>query len=246
MRRISLRSPGALKIGATAVAAVLVAEVAVWLLRPRGEPIEPAPVAASEYFEPDQVERAEDYRDGQRLLLLGEIAISAGVLLALALGRPRVARRGLEALARRPILGAAAAGAAISIAVTLAQLPLSAIAHERSVDVGISTQGFGDWLADAGRAAAISAALAGIGASILLALVRRLPRGWWPVAAAGVVVYAIAFVVLAPILLAPIFNDFRRLEPGAAREEVLEPSPSAPTSTSARSTRSTPAAARPR
>jgi STE24 endopeptidase len=221
MRRLTLRSSGALRIGAAAVAAVLVAEAAVWLLRPRGEPIDPEPVAASEYFEPAALERAEDYRDGQRLLTIGEIAISAAVLLALALGRPRLARRGLEALARRPVLGAAAAGAAISVAVTLAQLPLSAIAHERSVDAGISTQGFGEWLADAGRAAAISAALAGVGASLLLFLIRRLPRGWWPVAAAGVVAYAILFVVLAPVLLAPIFNDFRRLEPGPARDEVL-------------------------
>jgi STE24 endopeptidase len=179
-------------------------------------------VEASAYFDQAEVERAEGYRDGQRWLAIGEIAISAGVLLALALGRPRAARRGLEALARRPVLGAAAAGAAISIAITLAQLPISAIAHERSVDVGISTQGFGDWLADVGRSAAISAALAGIGASLLLALIRRLPRWWWPVAAAGVVVYAIAFMVLAPILLAPIFNDFRKLEPGPARAAVVD------------------------
>jgi STE24 endopeptidase len=222
MRRITLGPPGAgLRIGAAAVAAVLVAEAAVWLLRPRGEPIEPDPVAASAYFEPEQVERAEDYRDGQRWLLLAEIAISVGVLLALALGRPRIARRGLEALARRPVLGAAAAGAAISLAVTLAQLPVSAIAHERSVDAGISTQGSGEWLWDSGRAAAISSALAALGAALLIFLVRRLPRAWWPVAAAGVVAYAILFVILAPILLAPIFNDFRRLEPGAARDEVL-------------------------
>ena len=221
MRRISLRSPGALRIGATAVAAVLIAEAAVLLLRPKGEQIDPVPVRESKYFDPGQVERAEDYRDGQRLLTVGEIAVGAAVLLALALGRPRVARRWLEALARRPVLGAAAAGAAISLAVTLAQLPLSAIAHERSVDVGISTQGFGDWLADAGKSTAISAALAGLGATLLLALIRRLPRAWWPIAAAGVVVYAIAFVVLAPILLAPLFNDFRKLPPGAARDEIL-------------------------
>jgi STE24 endopeptidase len=221
MRRISLRSPGALRIGATAVAAVLIAEAAVLLLRPKGEQIDPVPVRESKYFDSGQVERAEDYRDGQRLLTVGEIAVGATVLLALALGRPRVARRWLEALARRPVLGAAAAGAAISLAVALAQLPLSAIAHERSVDVGISTQGFGDWLADAGKSTAISAALAGLGATLLLALIRRLPRGWWPIAAAGVVVYAIAFMVLAPILLAPIFNDFRELPPGAARDEIL-------------------------
>ena len=221
MRRISLRSPGALRIGATAVAAVLIAEAAVLLLRPKGEQIDPVPVRESKYFDPGQVERAEDYRDGQRLLTVGEIAVGAAVLLALALGRPRVARRWLEALARRPVLGAAAAGAAISLAVTLAQLPLSAIAHERSVDVGISTQGFGDWLADAGKSTAISAALAGLGATLLLALIRRLPRAWWPIAAAGVAVYAIAFVVLAPILLAPLFNDFRKLPPGAARDEIL-------------------------
>jgi len=221
MRRSTLRRSGAVRIGAAAVAMVLVAEAAMWLLRPRGEEIESRPVSASAYFEPGQLERAEDYRDGQRLLLIAQIAVSVALLVALALGRPRLARRGLEALARRPVLGAAAAGAALSLTVTVAELPLSAIAHERSVDAGISTQDFGEWLADAGRAAAISAGLAGLGGALLLFLVRRLPRWWWPVAAAGVVAYAIVFVALAPVLLAPIFNDFRRLEPGPARDQVL-------------------------
>ena len=36
------------RVGTAAVAMVLVAEVAVWLLRPRERPIEPAPVSESE------------------------------------------------------------------------------------------------------------------------------------------------------------------------------------------------------
>lgn len=221
MRRLTGSPSSAVRIGAVAVAAVLVAEAAVWILRPRGEAIEPVRVAPSAHFDPALLERAEDYRDGQRLLMLGNVAISAGLLLALAFGRPRVARRALEALARRPLLGAAAAGAALSVTIAAAGLPLSAIAHERSVDAGISTQGLDGWLADGARAAAISAALAALGAAVLLAVVRRLPRAWWAAAAGGVVVYAIGFVVLAPVLLAPIFNDFRRLERGPDRDAVL-------------------------
>ncbi len=216
------RSRSALLIGATAVAAFLVAEGAVLLLRPRAELLEPVAVSAGDYFDAAQVERAEDFRDGQRLLGLGGLAVSGAVLVALSLGRPRAARRALERLGRRPVLGAAAAGAGLSVVIAVVGLPLAAIAHERAVDVGLSTQSLAAWLGDEAKAVAIAAVLTGAGAAILLALVRRLPRGWWAVAAGGVVTYAVISQALAPVLLAPLFNDFEKLEPGPARETVVE------------------------
>ena len=73
-----------MRIGAAAVAAVIVAEAAVWLLRPRGEIIEPAPVSEHAYFTQAQIDRASDFRDGQRLLALGTLAAEGGVLVLLA------------------------------------------------------------------------------------------------------------------------------------------------------------------
>jgi STE24 endopeptidase len=217
-----MRRSGLWRVGAAAVAAVIVAEAGVWLLRPREPEIEPASVREGDYFNSAQLERARDYQSGQRALLVGAIALQGGVLLVLALGRPRIARRGLDALGRRPVLGAAAAGAGLALTLSLVALPLQAAAHERSVDVGLSTQGFGAWLADQAKAGAIGAVLAAGGAALLIALLRRFGRLWWIPATGAVIALEVVFVWLAPVLLAPLFNRFEPLPQGRARQEVLE------------------------
>lgn len=217
-----MRRSGLWRVGAAAVAAVIVAEAAVWLLRPRDGGIEPASVRESDYFSEAQLERARDYQGGQRALFVGTIALQGGVLVVLALGRPRLVRRRLDALGRRPVLGAAAAGAGLALTLALVALPLQVAAHERAVDVGLSTQGIGAWLADQGKSGAIGAALAAAGAAILIALVRRFGRLWWIPATGAVIAIEVVFVWLAPVVLAPLFNRFEPLREGRARAEVLE------------------------
>ena len=138
------------------VAAVLVAEAAVWLLRPDGV-IDPLPVSEAAYFSAAQLERAHDFRDLQRLIGLGGL-VAEGVLLALLVARPpggAIARA--ERLARdRPAVGAALVGAGVALAVQVVALPFGAWAHERAVDVGLSTQDWGAWLADRAKAGVIA------------------------------------------------------------------------------------------
>ncbi|HKQ17291.1 MAG TPA: hypothetical protein VJS87_02005, partial [Solirubrobacterales bacterium] len=136
------RSP-ALRIGAAAVAAVVVAEAAVWLLSPQGEILDPVKVAEDAYFTPAEIDRAEAFREGQRWIGIGGLAVEVAVLGGLALWRPPWLRRALARASRRPILGGAAVGAGISFTLLAADLPLGAWAHERAVDVGLSTQDFG-------------------------------------------------------------------------------------------------------
>jgi Zn-dependent protease with chaperone function len=107
--------------------------------------------------------------------------------------------------------------------VTAATQPTGLIAHERAVDVGISTQSLGSWLWDVARSAAIGAAITAAGALFLMALVRRFPRGWWVPGSVAVAGLAVVFVWIAPVVLAPIFNRFTPLgERSRARAEVLE------------------------
>jgi STE24 endopeptidase len=206
-----------------AVAMVVVAEGAVWLLRPREAPIEPAPVAEADYFSEVELERARDFRRGQLLLLMVGVGAQGAVLAALALGRPAAAGKALKRLGERPLLGAAVAGAGLSVAVAAVALPADLWRHERAVDVGLSVQSLPSWLGDAGKSVAIGAGMATVGAVLLMALLRRFPRSWPAPAAMGVVGVAAVLSWLAPVVLAPLFNRFEPLPEGSeVRHRVLD------------------------
>ena len=169
-----------------------------------------------------ELERAREFRGPQRALGVGGLVVSAGVLGLAALRPPRWVRRGLEAAGRRPLAGGAAAGAAISVVLVAATLPLDAIAHARAVEVGLSTQGWSAWLGDVGKSTAIGAVFAAGGAVGVLALVRRFPRRAWVPGSVIVVALSAGFVFLSPLVLEPLFNRFTPLPRGELRSEVLD------------------------
>jgi STE24 endopeptidase len=209
------------RLGVIAVAAVVVAEAAAWLLRPR-DVVEPVNVDESAYFPGDQLETAREFASGQRLILVGSLLAEGAVLVLLATGRPAATRRVLERVGARPVLGGAAAAAGISVVVALTTVPFGIAAHERSVDVGLSTQSIGAWAADWGKSTAIGAILAGLVGTAALALMRRFGGRWWIPGSVAVVGAAAVLTWLAPVVLAPLFNKFEPLPPGGARDDVLE------------------------
>jgi Zn-dependent protease with chaperone function len=199
--------------------AVVSTGAATFLLWPRNGVIEPAGVDARSYFTAFQLDRAEDFRSVQRLISVGGLALGIGALALLAWRPPeRIFRR----LGRRPILGAAAAGAGISLALVVLDLPLAAWSHQRAVDVGLSTQEWPDWFGDVGKSAALGAGFAAIGAALGLGLVRRFRRHWWIPGAAVVIAFGVITIWLFPVVIDPIFNDFKKLPPGQTRSDVLE------------------------
>ena len=141
------------------VAALVVAEAAVLLLRPRDGVIEPAPVNPASYFTAEQIQRAEDFRGPQRIIGLVILGVEGAVLVWLVARPPRALRRGFA----RPVLAAAGAGAVLSVALQIVPLPLRAIARQRAVDVGLSTQGWPEWAGDLVKAWAIGGVFAGAG-----------------------------------------------------------------------------------
>jgi STE24 endopeptidase len=220
-RRVSPRSSRA-RILAAALAALVVAALAVIVLSPD----QPGPVASAaderDYFAAETLERGRDYRAQTRLLGLLGLVVELAALAVLAAGRPRRFRRLLERLGSRPLLGAAAAGALLSIGLALVGLPIRIVGHELAVDVGLSVQSIGGWLFDRIRGAGIGALYAAAGALLLIVLQRRLPRAWWLAGAGVVVAFAVTISFLAPVVLAPIFNDFEPLPEGPQRAQVLE------------------------
>jgi STE24 endopeptidase len=208
-------------VAAVGLAAVAVAEIVAWLIGPHGGVIDADRVPATAYFSAAQLDRAADFSGPQRLIGLGALLVQLAVLALLALWRPGVLRSALATACRRPLIGAAAVAAAISLALTIAGLPLAAIGHERARDFGLATQGLGPWLSDQARSAAIGAGLAAIGGFAAIVLIRRLGRRFWVGGTLLVVAYAVIATWLAPVLLAPVFNDFQQLPQGPTRARVM-------------------------
>ncbi len=205
------------RLPAAVLVAVVAASAATLLLRPRGL-IEPASVNVEEYFSPAQVERAEEFRDPQRLIGLAQLALTGGTLALLAARPPRSLIARVE---RRPLLGGAAVGAGISLVLVVVGLPLGAVAHDRAVEFGLSTQDWGEWLGDVAKSAALEAVFAAIGGLLALALVRRFRR-WWVPGSVAVVAVGVITIWLFPVVIDPLFNKFEPLPRGQLRSQVLE------------------------
>ena len=211
-----------LRLAAAIVAAVLIAEGAVLVLRP-DERLDPVGAPESRYFSAAQLERARDYARGQRLLALAGIAAQAMVLVLLVWRPPGRTVALVERAARsRVTVATALAGAALILVVIAAALPFALWAHERAVDVGKSTQSLGAWAQDQLTTAGIAALLAAAAAALFAAVMRRFPRTWWIPGAAIVVAIEILFVWLAPVVLDPVFNRYTDLPPGRTRTDITE------------------------
>ena len=202
-----------LRLPVTVIAALAVAEAAVFLLRPR-DGLEPADVAEQTYFSPAYVHRAEAFRTGQLWLYGAGLAIEIGVLVY-AVRRPPHGP-----FARRPIASGAAVAAGLSVAVTILTLPVSAIARERAKGVGLVTQNWVGWAGDVAKSTAIGAVLAGVGGAVLVLAMRRFGRRWWIPATVLVVGFGVLTTYATPIVIDPLFNRFTRLE-GPLRGDVL-------------------------
>jgi STE24 endopeptidase len=198
-----------------ALLALITAEVAARLLTPPAPRIAPAEVDAEAYFSAEQIERGRRYVRPQLALGLARSLFELGALAGLVkLARGRRFPPGVP--------GGAATGAAMAVGQTVVQLPLGAVARRRSMAVGLVTQPWRGWAADVAKSSAIETVLGAAGGGAVVALTRRYPRHWWMPAAAGGFGIGTLFGALAPVVLAPLFNDFTPLPAGEARSDVLE------------------------
>jgi STE24 endopeptidase len=206
-----------LRLPVSIVAALVVAEAAVLIMRPRGG-IEPVDAEPETYFSTAFIERAEDFRSGQLVLFGVRMALEIG-LLVYVVRRPPARLKGPF---RRPLLAGAATAVALSVAVTVLTLPVGAVARERAKDVGLVTQDWVGWVADVAKGMAIEAVLVGAGGAVLVFGMRRFGRSWWAPAAGLVVAFGVFMTYASPLLIEPLFNTFKPLPQGELRSDVLE------------------------
>ena len=205
--------PRGLRLPVVLVTAVAVAEAAVALLRPRDRRPARVEVKPRDYFSAGELGKARRFRRGQLWLAAASAAVELA-LLVLAVRRPPRA-------GRRPLPAGAVTAAGLTVATTVATLPLSAVARERARRVGLVTQSWAGWAGDVAKGLAIGATLSGAGGAALVLGRRRFGRAWWAPGAAVAVGFAVVFTTAGPVVLDPTFNRFTVLPDGPTRSDVL-------------------------
>jgi Zn-dependent protease with chaperone function len=176
------------------------------------------PVDPLRFFSAEQVARARRYHRPLYWAAAADLALATAFLAALAwsaVGR---------ALDPGSLRWWARTLAYASIIVVLSAALLSPLAfwrgYLREHRFGFSTQTWRAWLIDRLKAVGINLVLVPPLLLALVALARTLP-GWWVVpAAAGFALVVFLFSVLAPTLLASLFNHYARLEQEPLRSDL--------------------------
>ncbi len=185
--------------------------------------VERATEAYLELLSPEQRARSDAYFEGGYWLLLWSTLYGLGVAaLLLFSGLSRRMRDFGERLSRRPSLQVATYGALWLLASWALSLPLAIYSgFFREHAYGLATQGFGAWFGDGLKGLAIGLIVVPWLLAALYAALRRVGARWWIWASGGALVFIVFAAALAPVLVEPLFNDYRPLREGPVREAVL-------------------------
>ena len=171
---------------------------------------------------PAALQKAHDYTVGKEWMLLWGLVISAIVTWLIV--RSGILRR-IETKLKRGgfAVRAFVVGAIYLIVDSILTLPWSLYADWwREKSYGRTSQPLADFLLQGGISMLISALLGGIFLMLLYLLIRKAGRTWW-LWSGGLTAIVLAFVMLlAPVLIEPLFNKYEPVPPGKVRDAVVE------------------------
>ncbi len=86
---------------------------------------------------------------------------------------------------------------------------------------GFSNQTFGQWLGDQLKEFPVMLIAMTIMFGFFYFLIRRYPRRWWLWFSAGSVPFVVAVLVIVPVVVSPMFNDFQPLKDKQLETQIL-------------------------
>ncbi|MGZ6143203.1 MAG: M48 family metallopeptidase [Myxococcales bacterium] len=179
-------------------------------------PIDPA-AATRAYLDTlpaDQRARSNAYFEGGYLLDVVDFLWSAGILLLLLFTGASAKIRDHVSRPNRPRwLETAAYWLHFLVVTYLLSFPLTLYrSYFREHRYGLSNLTFGGWLGEEAKGLLVSVILGALVVVALYAVVRRLQRSWWIWGTAVAIALLAFFVLIAPVLIVPLFNSPKKLE----------------------------------
>ena len=173
---------------------------------------------------PEDLERAVAYtRGGHWLLLWGAIVAIVVSWLIIRTGLLSGIRDRLERRRRRPKLVSLVVGVVYLLVRFVLTLPWAIYeSWWRETQYGLTSQPLAGWLTEALMGTAISTVFAGLLIVGLYFIIRHARRLWWAWGA-GLTALAVVFMlIVSPILIEPLFNDYTPAPDGPMRDSVVE------------------------
>jgi STE24 endopeptidase len=185
--------------------------------------VERATQAYLDVLSPAQRAKSDAYFEGGYWLELWSLLYGLGVAaLLLFTGISRRMRDAAQRVTRRPFLSAWLYVVMWLLVGELLQLPLAIYAgYFREHQYGLSTLTFGGWLREGAIALAISLVLVPPLVALLYAAARKAGNRWWVWATGISFVALLLLIIIAPVVISPLFNKYTPLPSGTVRDEVL-------------------------
>ncbi len=173
---------------------------------------------AGSIFDAETVSRGRDYAGERRWFYWGGQWIE-WLLLAALVWSP-LGTRVITSLCRGPwFVSLWLLGLFYLIALDTLSLPLALGGYYHRQAWGMSRQPLGEYLQQHYLQLAVYAVTAGLPLTGFYFLLRRFPRTWWLLSAAGAMAFAVLAAFLLPIVVAPLFNTFTPLRETKWRDQ---------------------------
>lgn len=178
---------------------------------------------AARDFTPAELSRSAALASRIQPTALFSLAVS--LVISAALGLTTLGAR-IITVAARPFGGGwvwqvVLGSLALALIGRLATLPFSAYAETVLRRYGLSTRGWGLWIADVAKSFAIGVGLTAVLLVILYGSMRLAPRLWWAIAATVVAALVVVVSFLYPVLVEPAFNHFHPMPQSQLRTDLL-------------------------
>jgi len=185
--------------------------------------VEHATDAYVNLLSPEQRASSDAYFEGGYWLQLWGLLYGLGVAAILLRGGLSVRLRNLaERISHRRWLQTMLYALFWLLAGFVLGLPLSIYqGFVREHQYGLATQTFGGWFGDQLKGLLVGMVVVPPMLALLYAAVRRAGARWWVWASGGAFVLILFVMMLAPVFVDPLFNDYKPLRAGAAREAIL-------------------------
>jgi len=201
-----------------------------------GEPVAGEPVAAAEPFDPEAATQAylnrlspeekassDAYFEGGYWLQLWGFLYGLGVAwLLLGTGLSAKMRNLAEKITRIRVLATALYALQYILVTSLLSFPLSIYAgFFREHQYNLSNQTFGSWLGDQGKGLGLGLIMGTIAILGIYWVLRKAPKTWWLWGTGAAMLFMAFAMLITPVWINPLFNQYTRLEDPAVKGPIL-------------------------
>ncbi|HEX8193484.1 MAG TPA: M48 family metallopeptidase [Allosphingosinicella sp.] len=168
-------------------------------------------------------ERSDDYFEGGYWLLLWGAAVGiASSWIMLRFGWSAAWSGWAARVTGRRWLQPALYALPFVLVSSLIALPWTIYADWwREKTYGLMNLSLGGWAGEQAIGLAIGLVTTAILLAVVYAVIRKAPRSWWLWGSGTMIAFLAVTILLAPVFISPLFNEYRPMEPGPMRDQII-------------------------